>query len=112
MARPKKIIKDIHSRKVTARFTEAERVKLEQGANTYGITLSEYIRRRALSHRLPPVRTDQELFAKIHSALVRLGVNLNQIARVANIKEKVLANMLYELIVRINEKLDELDESR
>jgi len=111
MARPKKNIEDIHDRKVTVRFTMAEHVKLEQAANTYGITVSEFIRRRALGHRLPPVSTDQELFAKASSALLRLGVNLNQIAKVANVKEKLLGNMLYELIVRINEKMDELDES-
>ncbi|GJL66223.1 MAG: hypothetical protein NPIRA05_11940 [Nitrospirales bacterium] len=112
MGRPKKDDNDTHSKIVPTRFTKKERAELEQFASTYGITRSAFIRRRALGHRLPPPSTDQEVMAKVSSELLRLGVNLNQIARAANIKEKVLSNMLYELIVRINETLDELDESR
>ncbi len=111
MARPKKNKEDAYSEYVPTRFTKAERAKLEHAANTHGVTISDFIRRCSLGHRLPPVKTDQEAWAKMTSALIRLGVNLNQLTKVANIKEKVLPNMLYDLIVRINEAMDQLDES-
>lgn len=111
MARPKKNIEDLHCHSASVRFTTAEYVRLQHTARSMNISVSEFIRRRALGHRLPPVSSDQELIAKLTNALLRLGVNLNQVAKIANIKEKVLSNMLYDLIVRINEKMDELDES-
>ncbi len=111
MARPKKKDDAAYSEYVPTRFTKKERAELELAASTHGLTKSELIRRRALGHRLPPPRTDQQATAKLTTALLRLGVNLNQIAKVANIKDKVLPNMLYDLIVRINEAMDQLDES-
>lgn len=112
MARPKKNVEEIHSQQVSARFTIAEQVRLQQSADAHGVTVSEFLRRTALGHELPPLKTDQEAFAKATNVLLRLGVNLNQIALVANIKEKVLANMLFELMARINHTMDELNESR
>ncbi len=112
MARPKKNTDETLTCMVPTRFTKMERVELAQAASTYGLSVSEFIRRRSLGHRLPPLSTDQALFSKASVALLRLGVNLNQIAKVANIKERVLGNMLYDLIVRINTAMDELDESR
>ena len=112
MGQPKKNENDAHAAKVTTRFTKTERLELELSASTYGLTKSQFVRHRTLGHRLPVPRTDREVLAKTNSALLRIGVNLNQIAKVANIKEKVLSNMLYELIVRLNKTMDELDESR
>jgi len=112
MARPKKNIEDSHSVSASVRFTRAEYVKMQHIAHSMGISLSEFLRRRALGYRMPPMSSDRELISKLTNSLLRLGVNLNQVAKAANIREKVLANMLYDLIVRINEKMEELDESR
>lgn len=111
MARPKKNIEDIHCRSASVRFTTAEYVRMQQSARAMNISVSEFVRRRALGHRMPPVSSDRELISKLTNSLLRLGVNLNQIAKAANVSEKVLNNMLYDLIVRINQKMDKLDES-
>jgi hypothetical protein len=52
--------------------------------NTYGLDLSEFIRRRTLGVPLPPHVAEQRTRATLATALLRLGVNLNQITRHMN----------------------------
>jgi len=62
------------------------------------------MRRRSLGHRLPPVEHE----ARLATALMRLGVNLNQLTRHANEGKGLPAAPLYQLIGRINAALDRI----
>ena len=85
MARPKKSPGDLHDVRTTVLLTEQERAELEQRAQLAGgLTLSEFIRRRALGIPLPAGAAEQRTRAALATALLRLGVNLNQIARHMN----------------------------
>lgn len=84
MARPKKQPEDLREERINPRLTMAERILIEQNAAALSLTASEYMRRRALSHRMPAPRPEQRNLARAVAELNRLGVNLNQIARHMN----------------------------
>lgn len=108
MARPKKAEQERRDDRVEIRLTTAERVHLEQVADHYGLTSSEFMRRRALGYRLPAYRTaEKSEHAAIATALIRIGVNLNQIAKRLNAGWHS-APELPALIVRVNGALDRL----
>lgn len=84
------------------RFTQDEIEQLEKFANGYGISISEYIRSRSLNHYIRS-RIEIDLISQIK----KIGNNINQIARYANVKKTLDYNILKEL-KQINNKLDEL----
>lgn len=64
------------------RVTVAEMMKIEESAATLGLSVSEFIVRRAVDYRLP-----SRNLAELEHLLLevnRIGVNLNQIAKHAN----------------------------
>lgn len=84
MARPKKTADERREDRLNARFTMAERASIEEAADAHGITPSEYVRRRSLGHRLPANQSTTRATAALTAALLRLGVNLNQVAKHMN----------------------------
>ena len=107
MARPKKRPEELREERINPRLTTAERVLIEQNAAAYGITPSEYMRRRIMGHRMPTAAPEQRTRAQAVAELNRLGVNLNQIARHMNAGRSVPAH-LAALLTRIAETLDRL----
>ena len=81
MARPKKSPEDLRDVRTAVMLTERERVELEQRASTYGLSLSDFIRRQTLGRPVPASVAEQKTRATLATALLRLGVNLNQITR-------------------------------
>jgi hypothetical protein len=83
MPRPKKNDDDRRTETLAFRLTPAERLRIEQAAVAAGRSASEYARELTLTGRvvmqqrlaLDPASFDQ---------LRRIGVNLNQLARLAN----------------------------
>lgn len=65
--------------KVEVRVSAAEKADLRGSAREAGLTVSEYVRRRSLGQPVV-ARADRET----RVLLRRIGVNLNQLARVAN----------------------------
>ena len=65
--------------KVEVRVSAAEKAALQGSAREAGLTVSEYVRRRSLGQPVT-ARADRET----RVLLRRIGVNLNQLARVAN----------------------------
>lgn len=85
MARPKKLPGDLRDAPpLQIRLTEEERAELERRAQLVGLTMSEFIRRRSLGIPLPPGAAEHQARAALATALLRLGINLNQIARHMN----------------------------
>lgn len=83
MARPKKAPQEKRSKHLPAvRMTEAELIHVADQAEMAGLSLSDFIRQRALSGKVTPRRSPIE--ASNLTELNRIGVNLNQIARAVN----------------------------
>lgn len=84
MARPRKSPDTLRDVQTTVLYTTEERAQLEQRAAVYGLSLSEYMRRQTLGRPLPASVAERHSRAALTTALLRLGVNLNQIARHMN----------------------------
>lgn len=84
MGRPRKAPEERRDERLPhPRVTTEERAFIEAQAVAVGLDVSEYIRRRALQHRIPPARAvaDDRLLLEIN----RIGVNLNQISKAAHL---------------------------
>lgn len=84
MGRPKKSPDALRDVRTAVMLTAEERAELEQRASTYGLTLSEFMRRQTLGRPMPARVANQRTHAVLATALLRLGVNLNQITRHMN----------------------------
>jgi hypothetical protein len=107
MARPKKAPEEKREDRLNPRLTTAERAEIEQSAAILGISPSEFVRRRSLGYRLPAVLAVQRQAAAQAVALLRIGVNLNQIARHMNAGREAPPD-LSALIARVDGLLDQI----
>lgn len=83
MARPKKQPAERRTVSLSCRVTPAERLRIDTAAMHAGLTTSEYIRRLALRGRVV-VKEQRALDHAAFDQLRRLGVNLNQLTRLAH----------------------------
>jgi hypothetical protein len=109
MARPKKAAQERRDGMVGVRVTMAERVQIERNARMLGVSPAEFMRRRSLGYRLPPAVDGQQQTAELATALLRIGVNLNQLTRHVNAGALPPPDILPGLLARINALLDETD---
>jgi hypothetical protein len=107
MARPRKAPEERRVNGPNPRMTIAERVEVEQHAAILGISPSEFMRRRSLNYRLPAALAVQRHVAALAVALLRIGVNLNQIAHHMNAGRGAPPD-LSALIARIEAILDDI----
>lgn len=107
MARPRKPEAEKRDEVLGVRLTTAERAEAGQRADLYGLSAAEFMRRRTFGHRMPRQAAEQRRVALIATALLRVGVLLNQIARTMNAGQGAPPE-LADLIARINALLDEL----
>jgi hypothetical protein len=108
MARPKKAPEERRDDQLGLRLTTAERVEIEQHAAALGISPAEFARRRSLGYRLPAASVaEQRHTARLAVALLRIGVNLNQIAHHMNAGRGAPPD-LSALIARIEAILDDI----
>ncbi|MCJ2015880.1 MobC family plasmid mobilization relaxosome protein [Methylobacterium sp. E-065] len=112
MARPKKAFDEVRGTPLGVRLTVAERAELDATAELYGLTAAEFMRRRSLGYRLPPTQAAARSEAVIATALMRLGVNLNQVAKHLNAGRPVKLPVIEDLARRINAALDRLYDAR
>lgn len=83
MARPRKSEIDKRDERSEQRYTLGELEFIREQADRAGLSVSEFVRRRALSHPVRAVQTNATSPAVI-SELNRIGVNVNQLARANN----------------------------
>jgi len=83
MPRPRKTPDDRRSEALGLRLTPAERIQVEQEAAAAGLTASEYARARVLNGRVV-IRQNRTLDPAAFDELRRIGVNLNQLTRLAH----------------------------
>lgn len=107
MGRPKKSPDELRDEPLHVMLTSQERAELEQRASTYGVTVSEFVRRQTLGRPLPATAAEQTTRAALATALLRIGVNLNQITRHMN-AGRYAPYHLPELITDIRGHIDRL----
>ena len=83
MARPKLSIEDRRTRRVSIFFSPAELRELHRRTEAAQMSFPDYLRQRAL-HATEPSDEPRRLAAGEFRELMRIGVNLNQIARALN----------------------------
>lgn len=96
-------------RKVFAiRLSPSERQKIESKSDTAGMKLGEYMRSTALQQKIP--RSVPTINREIYVELIRIGNNINQIARVANvgIKRGERLNVEMNKLIELSDHLDKL----
>jgi hypothetical protein len=96
-------------RKVFAiRLSPTERETIEAKSDTAGMKLGEYIRAAALKQKIP--RSVPKINREIYIELIRIGNNINQLARVANvgIKRGDRLNLEMSKLQELSEYLDRL----
>lgn len=102
--RPRLDTSERRCRQTNTRWTISEDQAIRASAAAAGITVGEYIRRRALS--LPVIAKHARADSRLVHELNAIGVNLNQIARNMNAgREGVGAVDLGELCVLLREVL-------
>jgi len=77
MARPTKAIR--RSKQYTVRLTLVESKWIQREAHRHGLSISDYMRRRSLTHRLKPRLSEEE--QDHYRKLVGMANNLNQLTR-------------------------------
>ncbi|UWQ83528.1 plasmid mobilization protein [Leisingera caerulea] len=87
--------------RMEVRLSNCERAEIDRRARTAGVPVSKFVRHAALSIELPARRTNVEVEAV--AALNRVGVNLNQIARIGNRSRSLSAADVRLLSVLTNE---------
>ena len=83
MARPRKEPDERRSETLAIRLTAAQRIRVEQAALAAGLSASEYARSLVLAGRVV-VRQNRALDHAAFDELRRIGVNLNQLTRLAH----------------------------
>lgn len=84
MGAPRKSPERKRDARTAVMFTAIERAQLEERAAECGLTMSEFIRRQSLGRAMPASAIDRKGRATLATALLRLGVNLNQVTRHMN----------------------------
>ena len=91
-------------KRVTIRFTDDEYNKVYSSAQELGISLSDYIRRKATGNR---ERISSKCNKELLYEMNRIGNNLNQIAKHCNINKSV-DKLVLKSLVEIEKKLNDL----
>lgn len=112
MARPRKPPVERRSDTLGVRLTPAERAELDATAALHGLCAAEFMRRRSLGYRLPAPFAEQRQQALMATALLRIGVNLNQLTRHVNAGGIPPPELLPQLLSRINALLDGVYDPR
>lgn len=88
MARPKKQSGELRTDYFKFRLTPSERLQIEAAAHKAGMIASEYARTQTLKGHVV-VNEHRTLDHAVIDQLRRIGVNLNQLTRMAYVREKM-----------------------
>ena len=102
MARPRLGEEERRTRTIGVRVTEAEAAELRERAQAARLSMGAYLRRRVLGQRVR-IAAELRLGAAELRELNRIGVNLNQIARVLNLGAVSLPAETQAAVERVGE---------
>lgn len=111
--RPKKAEHERRCKSLRADVTIAEQQHVAAQAKAAGVSVGEYIRRRALG--LPVVVREAKTDARLVHELNAIGVNLNQIAKLHNAgrvdtRTGELDELMRQLRQTLDKAVDQLDD--
>lgn len=89
--------------KVSVRLSDSEKEKLELNASLASLKASSYIRYVLINAKPPIHKFDKAMIIQV----AKIGNNLNQIARHANV-HKTIDGIVLKQILDVNKKLDDL----
>ena len=89
------------------RVTSAQLAYVQKQAANAGLSVTDYLRTLALTEKVKPCKTKLETSLLVE--LNRIGVNLNQIARAANLgrQEQALLTYARDELVALMKRIDE-----
>lgn len=106
MARPSKQIHDLKMLQINIRVTLEEQLSIEEYSKSYGLSVTQFIRIRALKTQLPK-HSMPSINRALFIELSRIGNNLNQLTKKANQNHPDVKGLNVELL-DLNTKLNEL----
>lgn len=109
MARPKKPTIDKRAQWLRARVSPAEHAVFLTRAAEAGLSPSEFLRRCALSSSVVVADAPAPAGFELTDQLKRIGVNLNQLTRIAN-TTGYMPSDLEPLLAKVDQLLDRLIE--
>lgn len=111
MARPRVPPDERRTASLNPRLTEAEKAAIERDAALLGISPGELMRRCTLGYRLPVTLAAQRVEATRNAALLRIGVNLNQLTRYAH-AGRLFSDQLSAVLAEVSTVLDSFYDHR
>ncbi|WP_081819429.1 plasmid mobilization protein [Maribacter sp. Hel_I_7] len=96
MARPKKDIESIKAIITSFRLSVDQYLALAHNAESLGITIPDYIRKKISGRPLPRTRISPEN-RKLFVELSRIGNNINQLTRNSHLKMHAPKSLFYQL---------------
>lgn len=99
MVRPTKKTK--REKRHTLRFTDEENAIIREKAASAGLGCIDYLRQAGLNGTVT-INNAQQQNDEIVFQLVKVGTNLNQIARIANTKGDIIAQEIQPLLDELN----------
>tara|TARA_R110002051_G_scaffold232889_1_gene294543 strand:+ start:3606 stop:3944 length:339 start_codon:yes stop_codon:yes gene_type:complete len=96
MARPKKDIESIKAIITSFRLSVDQYLALAHNAESLGITIPDYIRKKISGRPLPRTRISPEN-RKLFVELSRIGNNINQLTRNSHLKMHAPQSLFYQL---------------
>ena len=94
--------------RITARFTESEKLRLSEEARQIGITISELVRRKSLGSRniRARVKRSEEEIVTLRS-LIGMANNLNQLTKLAH-SGILQENEILDTLKKVDRLIDQL----
>ena len=108
MARPRLDAGERRTRTIGVRVTAAELSAIAERAGAIRLTTATYMRRRSLGEPVQQAQPARRLGTAEFRELVRIGVNLNQVARSLNTGAAVVPAGTREAVERVGELVEAL----
>jgi len=86
-----------HDKRIGIRLSEVQRRRVREGAESEGVSISQYIRDRMFA----PKKDLSDIAYQLH----RIGVNLNQIARRVNVGDGIDPDKLEKIVGEIYKEI-------
>lgn len=94
------------NRAVLVRLTEQEKKHIKKNADIAGLKVEPYIRKSALNINVAPRPPDD--FYKLLREINAIGVNINQIAHIANAERKISNDRIEYAVALVDEIMEKV----
>jgi hypothetical protein len=99
------------SRRIEIRATPEQFEQIHSKANAAGLTVSDYLRQVGATGSVVINHQDEQI-NELNYQLIRIGTNLNQLAKLANSKGEIITRKILPVLNRINEIVRQINFDR